>query len=72
MGAQISRLVHPRRHEAAHKVFDITELLDMIMLNLGGYHNILVARAVCKRWQAVFEQSLAIKRITFRAPGDHT
>ncbi|TKA31829.1 hypothetical protein B0A50_01908 [Salinomyces thailandicus] len=60
----------PRYSElhAVSKVFNTAELLECILTYLGSYPLILAAPRVCKGFRRVIESSLALQRLTFRAP----
>jgi hypothetical protein len=52
---------------AVARVFDITELLETILLQLST-REILAVKPVSKSWKRLIERSIAISRATFHAP----
>jgi hypothetical protein len=52
---------------AVARVFDITELLETILLQLST-RDILAVKPVSKSWKRLIERSIAISRATFHAP----
>ncbi|KAK4949412.1 hypothetical protein LTR10_012030 [Elasticomyces elasticus] len=56
---------------AAHQVFHITELLEIILLDLP-MQDLLHAQRVCSTWKGVIDGSQAIQRALFFIPGSTT
>lgn len=58
---------------AADRVFDTTELLESILMELPFRNIVFTATLVSRQWKAVVDNSISLQRATFRAPdGDPT
>ncbi|KAK5680431.1 hypothetical protein LTS10_007359 [Elasticomyces elasticus] len=53
---------------AAHKVFNIAELLEMILVNVGDMQTLLLGQRVNKLWLAVTSKNKQLQQKLFMAP----